>query len=728
MKYLFLFLASLSFGVLHAQLIFQENFESGSLPDGWSIESNATDGGWNIGTASGISSGFFGIPDNDTGFLIGTNDDECNCDKSNERLFMPAIDLSDVNSAILRFNLFYSNDNYQGAQESAEVEISTDNSNWETLKVLLGNDSWNSQSIDLENYIGNETVYIAFKYDDDGGWVYGMAIDEVVVEVPALLEANLLEVAAKAYGESNKAFPMTATVYNQGISTITALEMSYSVNGGDAVTENFDNLNVVSFSDQVFEFSMPWIPTEAGIKDVEVKITAINGTIDENTSNNTATFTTEIFGEVIVPNLISNMLNSNPIITEMAGAAEYMDGPTDLKFFPILGKNELWVINQRTESSGGSTLTITDASSDAPSNFDHRVDGNAWHFMALPTALAFSSDNYNFASSPGIQDANHSGGTFTGPTLWSSDPDIYARPSGGNGSHLDMLHGSPFSMGIAHEVDNAFWVYDDWNKDIVRYDFVEDHGPGNSDHSDGRVRRYQDMGLATDSDIPNHMILDKDSGWLYIVDNGNDRVIRLDINSGAVAQPLAFINEQLAEHTSVEGFNTEVIVDTGLDMPCGIALFENYLMVGDYATGDINVYDKTVDFEYLGSIPTGDLGLTGITVGPQGKIWCTNRVTNQLFSVEAGELNTNTSTPIQNELLNITPNPTNGLLYIEIHSADCSSTADLKIYDATGKLVLQQNDFQACSSIDMSHLANGIYSVRLQSKDLIANQKVFLSK
>jgi hypothetical protein len=72
------------------------------------------------------------------------------------------------------------------------------------------------------------------------------------------------------------------------------------------------------------------------------------------------------------------------------------------------------------------------------------------------------------------------------------------QPSGGNGSHLDMLHGSPFSMGIAHEVDNVFWVCDDWNKDIVRYDFVGDHGPGNDDHSDAIVNRYENIGIDAD--------------------------------------------------------------------------------------------------------------------------------------------------------------------------------------------------------------------------------------
>ena len=90
-------------------------------------------------------------------------------------------------------------------------------------------------------------------------------------------------------------------------------------------------------------------------------------------------------------------------------------------------------------------------------------------------AIAFSDDNINFATSTGIQDANHTTpvpGIFAGPTLWSSDLNVFAMPSGGNGSHLDMLHQSPNSMGIAHEADNIFWVYDGYNQNIVQYNFT----------------------------------------------------------------------------------------------------------------------------------------------------------------------------------------------------------------------------------------------------------------
>src|SRR5690606_37169917 len=163
---------------------------------------------------------------------------------------------------------------------------------------------------------------------------------------------------------------------------------------------------------------------------------------------------------------------------------------------------------------------------------------------------------------PGIRDANHTAnGTFTGPTLWSSHPDINAQPCGGDGSHLDMLHGSPYSMGIAHEADNIYWVFDGYNEHIVQYDFNEDHGPGNDDHSDGEIRRFTDITVEKEGKVPSHLILGKTTGWLYVVDNGNDRVLRVYINSATTMSPnLPLINEPLTVNATMNA-DWEVIIN-----------------------------------------------------------------------------------------------------------------------------------------------------------------------
>jgi hypothetical protein len=57
---------------------------------------------------------------------------------------------------------------------------------------------------------------------------------------------------------------------------------------------------------------------------------------------------------------------------------------------------------------------------------------------------------------------------------------------------------------------------------------------GNADHDDAKIRRFQGMGLsAINHTIVNHLKLDDDKKWLYFVDGGNQRILRLDITTGS---------------------------------------------------------------------------------------------------------------------------------------------------------------------------------------------------
>lgn len=710
-----------------AQVIFQEDFEAGGLPSGWTIETRATDGGWSVGTTQMLSSDNFEVFSNGSSNAIGSNDDDCNCDKSNDLLMTPAIDLTDQTAVILSYDVLYTDDSYQGAQEDATVEVSINGgASWKVIDDISGDANWVSHGLLLNDYVGEPSVTIGFRYNDGGGWLYGIALDNVVLQVPVDLDANLLNVNERIYGDAAKVNPIKGTIRNEGGNTITSLELSYTINNSTPVTEVIDNISIATFETYSFELTS-WIPTSTGVYDINVTVDEINGSMDEDGSNNSASYATEIFPEVNVPNKIQQFVDAvNPVVTEITGASFALNGPTDLDFFPILGRDQLWVVNEETEDSGGSTLMISNATN-GPTNFDSRTDGNAWHFMSLPTGIAFSDDNFNFATSPGVQDANHSGGTFTGPTLWSSDLDIYAMPSGGNGSHLDMLHGSPMSMGIAHEVDNVFWIFDDWNGDIVRYDFVDDHGPGNAYHGDALVRRFRNLGIQADGDIPNHMILDKATGWLYIVDNGNDRILRLDINSGTNINAIPLINEALTEHSEVTGFTAEVIINTGLEQACGIEIFENRLLISDYANGNIKVYDMDNSFSELGTIVTGSAGITGIKIGPDGNIWYTNKIENTVNKAEPGEVS-NTLETSNVISLDVEPNPTNGLLNVNISGV--GNNVNIQLNDITGKLLLNMPLTNNANNIqlDMSGFQNGIYLLVAEGENFSKTERIVLSK
>jgi len=323
---------------------------------------------------------------------------------------------------------------------------------------------------------------------------------------------------------------------------------------------------------------------------------------------------------------------NTPELTLIANNNDQIVTPWDLDFHPTR-ENELWILNKGTERTGGNTVTITDAGL-ANQKAEYRKDGNSWHFMALPSSMSFSPDNENWATGAEIVDANRQGGTFTGPSLWSSDMAVYAKPSGGNGSHLDMLHASPYSMGIESAGSgNAFWVFDGHNGHICWYDFQGDHGPGNADHDDGMVRRYAEVEVKRESDVASHLVLDKETGWLYIVDTGNKRILKMNTKSGVKNRDLSLINEQLAEHSEYTGVEWKVFKSSGLQKPAGIEISNDVLYVSDNETGEIIAYDLKSSDE-LARFDTGKKGIMGIKADKDGKLWFVSSKTNQVYRVD----------------------------------------------------------------------------------------------
>jgi outer membrane protein assembly factor BamB len=320
-----------------------------------------------------------------------------------------------------------------------------------------------------------------------------------------------------------------------------------------------------------------------------------------------------------------------PELTLIADQSNQVIMPWDLDFHPTRA-NELWVINKGTERTGGNTVTITNAGQ-ANQSTERRQDGNAWHFMALPSSMSFSQENDNWATGAEIQDANRQGGTFTGPSLWSSDMNIYAKPSGGNGSHLDMLHSSPYSMGIESDKDNAFWVFDGYNGHICWYNFQADHGPGNSDHDDGIVHRYREVSVKRLDGVASHLVLDKATGWLYIVDSGNARILKMNTKTGSKLKDLALFNEVLAEHWEMSGVDWKVFTNKNLMKPAGIELSNNVLYVSDFETGEIVAYDVASGAE-LARFDTGKKGIMGIKADASGKLWFVSSKSNQVYRID----------------------------------------------------------------------------------------------
>jgi len=223
-------------------------------------------------------------------------------------------------------------------------------------------------------------------------------------------------------------YNLEAKVFNAGTTTITSYDLNYSVDGGAVITHNVTSTSLASYGEENVNHSIPVSIPNDGVYTIQIWADNLNGSMsDLNALNDT--LTVQVEAGPGRPNYIDDYVNVTTSIVQIAGTTEQVNDPTDLDFHPVLTNKELWVINRDTENSGGSTVTIYDAG-DTNQSCIWKRDGNAWHFMSLPTGLAFSQ-NGNWANSPGVYDANHDGGAaFTGPALWSSFMGIYAEPSG----------------------------------------------------------------------------------------------------------------------------------------------------------------------------------------------------------------------------------------------------------------------------------------------------------
>jgi len=286
---------------------------------------------------------------------------------------------------------------------------------------------------------------------------------------------------------------------------------------------------------------------------------------------------------------------------------------------------------------GGSSVIYFDAGMNEQTS-EYRKDVASSHFMNTASAMAFDDEGF-FANSIECKDGNNqSNGFFAGPTLWDADLSIYAEVNqNSSGSHIDMLHQSPYGVGIEYSGSgNIYWLFDGYHSAIVRYDFATPHAYGGDNHADGKVWRYGEIEVDREDGISSHLILDDESGLLYIVDTGNQRILRFNTDSGDFDYNLTPYGEPLAQYWMMENAEWEVYINAGLDKPSGIDLYEDRLVVSDYASGEVIIYDISADPpSELGRINTGnENNIMGIKIGPDQKIWYVNYDRDEVIRID----------------------------------------------------------------------------------------------
>lgn len=274
--------------------IYSWDFNNG-MPSGWSQVTNATDGGFNAGSASSLSSQYFTIS-NPGSNILATNDDDCNCNKADEYLITDTLDLSNYSVLHVTFKSFFYGATYSGATEAAEFLYSTNGgSSWTSLADIVPGADWTSQWIDVSAACGSSNVQFAFNYQDGGGWLYGLGIDDFAVFAPYNFDMAVESLDMfSTVGLNNAPFTLEGTIKNYGGTTISSLTLNYSINGGTAVTDNLTGLSIAPYGTYSFSHNTNWNPGSTGNYDVQIWASALNGGNDQNNGNDTLSTVIEV--------------------------------------------------------------------------------------------------------------------------------------------------------------------------------------------------------------------------------------------------------------------------------------------------------------------------------------------------------------------------------------------------------------------------------------------------
>lgn len=154
-------------------------FEDGAFPVGWTTTSNAlASGQWVVSTDN--SSSFWNPGAAPEGsYYASANDDlpGSGSDGSADYLYTNILDLSGYGRAELTFQYHF---NATFGHAAGGVQVSPDGgATWDAEIVVPAGGSWQSYTLDLSDYVGNDNVQIRFHSDDGGFWAAGYAIDDV---------------------------------------------------------------------------------------------------------------------------------------------------------------------------------------------------------------------------------------------------------------------------------------------------------------------------------------------------------------------------------------------------------------------------------------------------------------------------------------------------------------------------------------------------------------------
>ncbi len=310
MKLFSTLVAAMLLGVIapsYGQVAYEEDFEGvtvPALPADWQNKT-AGAGGWktNSGQVNLVNANWF-IPAH-TKFAVVDDYNNSTHINNPSRLVTPIIDVSALTTPVIGFQYYFSSAVLTGSGigEEFTLEASVDSGKtWTSLKKISASGAarWMGDTVSLTDYVGEDSLMIAFTFTDKASRLVGAAVDDIeVFEYDTKHDAALQAITPDPKlgllvnsGIAGNTITIGGTIYNNGAFPITSINVHYQVGSNPIVTSNITGINIKGFESGEFTTSTPFtFPSTVGESPCKIWLELASDVNATNDSGNTTFYT-----------------------------------------------------------------------------------------------------------------------------------------------------------------------------------------------------------------------------------------------------------------------------------------------------------------------------------------------------------------------------------------------------------------------------------------------------
>ena len=198
-------------------------------------------------------------------------------------MVMPAVDLTGVSSVIVSFK--HALDNYSGSHTIGIATSSDEGATWNVAwqSNYSTSNSWSVTETVTTPDMGQSSVLFSLFYTGNCYNINDWYFDNIEIFSLENLDLSLSSIDLNStIGAGNTGIVFTAQ--NKGVETINQFKMMYQINDEDPVEETFET-TLASLATQQYTFTVP-MNLVPGAYNLAVSVMEVNGTTDDDTSNN----------------------------------------------------------------------------------------------------------------------------------------------------------------------------------------------------------------------------------------------------------------------------------------------------------------------------------------------------------------------------------------------------------------------------------------------------------